>query len=768
MMHTLSVNLFRHLATRRGLLPSFVVVLTIAWSSLRASPVLTLGAWAIAASAVALAVAAPHLEGIVAWAAFGAALAIASLAGTGTESPAYAWIDGVGLIGGTLASWAAMRAIARTPASAGLTPSGATSGNLMSTLVAIVWVLGAIAIATPNSSLPRGLASAAPIVTIGAIVSYATIMRARRSLELHAETRLSAATAIGVVTGLVCVAVLVASTIDVLHVARGVIPIGCVAITIITTRFDALAVWRWMRKAAVLAVVGGAAALVMAIFAAESPSHAPIIVLIAVSVSVVIGTQSRALERFAMPEARLLIDAVEDARRRLVEAEPDDAVTVALTSLRGTDAAAAKAELYSLAPMRCTWVDAAGYLHERDAELPPNLLQHASTEPGGVLRADVLGALEVRRPDLRLLLTWMRDAGVLAAVTLVRMGQPEGALLVPRGARKSALSLEEVTALEALATSLGMALSMRAALARSHTRERASHLLAEAESDRAARVEHALSLLTEQNSRATERLARPAAIGIYSAPSRLAYDAALRRTQAQAPLFVHAPSGVDPVPYLARAHLAGPRANAPLVLVDGTSAREHDLERWKDPRVSPLALADKGVLCLLDGAALPMEVQRLIGQSLAERHPPWERPEPLDVVLALSSAIGAGSLIESGRLDPALADRLGDAISSPIEVPRLNQRAEDLRAIVNDRLAREGLRLRGTPLGIDAAAFGRLVEHPFLGEDAELAAIVQRLASTCKGDVVRVEDVDRLGIFAPVRDPEAASPRVGPVSVRNR
>jgi transcriptional regulator of acetoin/glycerol metabolism len=71
---------------------------------------------------------------------------------------------------------------------------------------------------------------------------------------------------------------------------------------------------------------------------------------------------------------------------------------------------------------------------------------------------------------------------------------------------------------------------------------------------------------------------------------------------------------------------------------------------------------------------------------------------------------------------------------------------------VTDRLAREGLRALGRPIGIEHAAFARLVEHPFPGEDAELAAIVQRLVATCTGDVVRAGDVDALQLSIAVPD----------------
>ncbi|MGA7123994.1 MAG: hypothetical protein WBY94_28085, partial [Polyangiaceae bacterium] len=212
-------------------------------------------------------------------------------------------------------------------------------------------------------------------------------------------------------------------------------------------------------------------------------------------------------------------------------------------------------------------------------------------------------------------------------------------------------------------------------------------------------------------------------------------------------------------PYLARAHLAGARRSGPLVLVDATSAREHDLARWGDPRLSPLALADRGLLVLLDGAALPIDVQQLVARALAEKRAPWERPQPLEVQLALTAVVGPEHLVGEGRLDASLALRLADACASPVVLPRLRDRVEDLRAILTDRLAREGLRVLGRPVGIEHAAYARLVEHLFPGEDAELGVIVQRLVVRCSGDVVRAADVDALRLPGQATSPRGAGGR---------
>lgn len=285
-------------------------------------------------------------------------------------------------------------------------------------------------------------------------------------------------------------------------------------------------------------------------------------------------------------------------------------------------------------------------------------------------------------------------------------------------------------------------------------------LLTEQAEEKAARLQHSAEVDAERHARATARLARPATVGVYSAISRLAYDALERRTRASVPVVVVAASGVDPIPYLARAHLSGARSSAPLVLVDGTAAREHDVKRWVDPASSPLAHADRGMLVLVDGAALPLDVQILIGRALAEKRAPWERAEPLDVLLALTTVTDPGELVTAGRLDNLLASRLGDAIDSPIRLPRIHERSEDVRAILTDRLAREGLRVRGTPIGLDDGAFARMVEYDFPGEDAELSTIVQALVAGCNGDVVRAADVERLGLKARLESPAKFKPGV--------
>jgi DNA-binding NtrC family response regulator len=355
----------------------------------------------------------------------------------------------------------------------------------------------------------------------------------------------------------------------------------------------------------------------------------------------------------------------------------------------------------------------------------------------------------------------MNDRGALLATVVASDGETEGILVLPAGRRSERITLEEVQAFKRVADRLATACRGRGTQARMLDRARDSAARAATADERVERLEHLRALEAQRVELATTRLARPATVGVYSAASRQALEALERRTASGAPIVVLAPSGADPVPYLARAHLAGTRAKAPLALVDGTSAREHDVARWADPALSPLALADGGMLTmgaplaladggmlvLVDGAALPADIQQLVARACTEKRAPWGRPDALDVQLALTTVAPPDELVGENRLDPALALRLGDAIEAPVALPCLRDRPEDLRAILTDRLAREGLRVRGRPVGIDHAAYARLVDYEFPGEDVELMAIARALVARCEGDVVRAADVDALSLL---------------------
>jgi hypothetical protein len=618
----------------------------------------------------------------------------------------------------------------------------------------LAWGTAAFLDALAFANVASSLADAAPIAASagGAIALFlvgatALLVAGARRLELGAPPRALACTAaagIGLVTA---VAIAVTTSVQADAAAALGSALACPIVVGLARSPDALVLARRGRRALTLAIFGGPVAM-LAVLATEG--HMPGMGLVALFVALAtlaIGAASSKLEEPLLPAKGRLLDALADATRAAGDREARSAIAKALVRLReAAGHGAASPELWILHPTRICTVDAAGYLQEKPGELPPALLEVARGEPAGTVRVDVLNALEVRRADLRPLLRWLEARGALFATLVAEDEDADGVVIVPAGTRTEALTIEEIHAAKRFADAFVAVCQARSARERHLERERDLVLQIEKIDDELAAIRHASTLDGSRNMLASSRLARPATVGIYSAASRFAYDALERRIQNDAPVVVVARAGVDPVPYIARAHLGGPRKERPLVIVDGTSSREHDLERWRDERTSPIALADRGLLVLVDGAALPRDIQVLVARALTERRPPWERAMPLDVAVALTTTAAPDALVEEGLLAPELYARFEDGASKPIELAGLSERSEDLFSIVADRLAREGLRVRGKPIGIDAAAFSRLVEYPFEGEDHELASIVTRLVAHARGDVIRAADMDAIGM----------------------
>jgi hypothetical protein len=714
------------------------------------------------------------------------------------------WIAIARELGAWFAMIAALRSIGAIDGEVGLAsraseaaaPPGFSPKNIVGSgigIVSLVWGVAALvdAIAwsqraSEESSAPV-VAAAAGAIALFAVGATALLVGKVRRLELTVLPRaLACAGATG--AGLILAVTFALSGVmpaDAAAALGGAV--GAALVLRVANEGDALALARNGRRTLTLVLFGGPVAALAAIAVEGRMHNAGAVALVLAAVALVVGALASKLEEPFLPVKGILIEALADAREAARAREAREAMAHAMVRLREASAvgmgptAAPSPELWLLHPTRVLTVNAAGYLQERRAELPVGLFDVALGEPYATLRTSVLRALEVRRADLRPLLAWLDQRDALFATVIAESDDPEGLIIVPNGARTEELTLEETRAAKTLADTFVAVSQATSAKVRHLDRERELKSRIDALDDDAARLRHALELEANRHALATARLARPATVGIYSAASRMAFDALERRIAQDAPMVLVLRAGIDPVPYVARGHLSGPRKSGPLVVVDGTSSREHDLERWTDERTSPLALADRGVLMLVDGPALPRDVQVLVARAVAERRPPWERGTPLDVGLVLSitfashlsphSSHGSGDhrtitledLIADGRLAPELAARFES--SEPIVLPGLHERPEDLRSIVADRLAREGLRVIGRPIGIDAGAFVRLVEYGFDGEDAELASITTKLVARVVKygeDVVRAGDVESLALPAHPDEPDESAASAGP------
>lgn len=515
-----------------------------------------------------------------------------------------------------------------------------------------------------------------------------------------------------------------------------VLVLGCMA-------RDPVEVARAHRVLVAVAIAGAPLTMLAASVALRAPALAGAAVLFAAMASIAIGLFARiAVQPIERDSARWLA-TLERASLSILDTHPDRAAPAALHTLRD---AAGQPELppslFCLGRDEVFTTDHAGYLHIRKARLPDSVLKAALDEPERTLRLEVLEEVEVRRPDLRPALSFMRDEGAFTATLLVADGEVVGALLLAKGRRTSPLTLEEARALGLLSERLATVLETSARLARAEARELAERARADAEDDRARHLAYLLEAAGARYETDARRLARPALAAAYSPASRLLLEELSRKGALGMPIALLAPLGIDPVPYAAVAHLSGLRRTNPFVVIDGANPAEQPLAVWEDAVSSPLATADSGTLVVSSVEALPHETQSFLALALATRSSPRRRATPLDVGLVVSVMEPLDELVASGRLVPELANRLGEA---PLALPRLVERAEDLRSLSLDRLGRIGVRLRGRPMGIDARAMARLVEHSWPGNELELDDVLSRAAAVAERDVVGAEDLERIG-----------------------
>jgi DNA-binding NtrC family response regulator len=213
---------------------------------------------------------------------------------------------------------------------------------------------------------------------------------------------------------------------------------------------------------------------------------------------------------------------------------------------------------------------------------------------------------------------------------------------------------------------------------------------------------------------------------------------------------------VDAVGWAAHAHLASERAGGPLVIVDATQPAERTPERWNDPEHSPSRLVDGGTLLVLDVDAMPLSVQELVLGTLNARARVHDSALPAPGLIVTAHASPA-TLTTLGKIAPALKR----ALEREITLPAVAERAEDLRALVLDGLARASLRVGREPLGVDPSALRLLVDHTWPGNELELEGVLLRAARVARGALVTPDDLGMAGFDSrppPRPEPTPAAP----------
>jgi DNA-binding NtrC family response regulator len=665
--------------------------------------------------------------------------------------------DAAANLGAGICSVAALVTLARIPGIGGLlTPRPATRSLDAAAFAALLW---GIAVALPAT---RALMPSQRVLLDPLAIDYATTsaglgsllvliaatwrLRALRRLELGVSERAGGALALAITAFVVAVP---AAALDVAPPDR-VLPIAVILASLscawCAMTKDSTLVASALRGVLAVMILGTPVTLLAGLIARGASEHAGAVVLATALICIVVGLIARAVARPLGPEQSRWLDAIDAASRGALQPEPDAAIRAALVALSGaTSTPGARPELWRNDPEEVLSVDIAGYLHVDKAQAPERLYELAQQEPERTLRAEVLGGLEVRRPEVRPLLAWFETRRAFSATLVLDEEGPSGFILLPRGNRGSVMTLEEARAVRVLADRISALLSVSSALARSRERELSAIARADTVDDERQRLEHIIGLGGERNRAIAERAARNIRAAAYSPAARIALERLDRLGRFNASIVLITAPGIDPTGWAAVAHLASPRGGGPFIVIDATDGSEHALARWEHEDESPLALADGGSLFIRDAHALPLAVQEYIANYLSRREKAAPRSSILAASLMVSLSAPAARLIEQGLLSDKLARWTADA---EVVLPALVDRAEDLRALILSHVAKAAQSRHGRPLGIEPAALRLLLEHDWPGNEIELADVVIRATQLATGDALRAADLAAVG-FSP-------------------
>jgi hypothetical protein len=700
---------------------------------------------------------------------WGAAIWVVSRTGS-SGRPA---LDTAANIGAGVSSVAALVALSRVASVGGqLKAHPSTRSWDAAIFAALGW---AVAVAIPGTRAfvpstellldPLAIDYATTTAALGSLFLLIAVtwrLRIMRRLELGVGDRAAGALALSLTA--VCVGIPAAAA-DIAAPDRA-LPLALIAASVActwtATTVEPTTVSTVLRGTLAVMMLGVPTTLTVAVVARAAPGQAGPVALIGCAVSIVVGLIARAVARPLGPEQSRWLEAFESASRSALQPEPDAAIRAALVSLRTIARTPdAKPELWRVSPAEVLSVDVAGYLHIHRAEAPARLYEVAMTEPERTLRAEVLEALRVRRPDLRPLLRWFETHRAFSATIVVDEDGPIGLLLLPRGTRTRPMTLEEARGARLLADRISALLAVSSALARSREREVDAERRAEAAESEQTRLERLVTHESERNRGLAEILARPIRTTAYGAASRMAIEDLRKRGSAGTPLCLHSPTGVDATGWAAIAHLESPRKGGPFVVVRGTSGAERTMDRWENSR-SPIEIADGGTLFVQDIQALPHDVQDAIVRLLTRKATLSGGGAVPTTGLIASVREPLSALARTQRVSKALVSLLKDSV----DLPPLSGRGEDLRAIILDHLAAAGARRRGDPLGVDPRALQLLLDHTWPGNDGELSDVLTRAAEIARGPVVTAADLAAIG-FRPSVDPQSTATPL-PIAVRRR
>ncbi len=418
--------------------------------------------------------------------------------------------------------------------------------------------------------------------------------------------------------------------------------------------------------------------------------------------------------------------------------------------------------IYMIEPARLLTIDASGTARVHASSLSPRVVDYAYEHPGTLTLVPELEAQAVRRPELRLLVEAIGEHDTLAILPLVSEGHVEGVLFVPRGRRRSALSLEEIHAAELFARRLTSVLQSVGAQLRAQQRVGrigAEHEVALEELDeRDLRIERLRNNL--------EMLKSGGRVGGVELP-RVAYSPAMRACEERIaalatcskPVAVIAPHGAPTLHLAESLHRQSPVREGPFVVVDCASvpASESLVSLMGDPERGDAGWLDHaagGTLVLRDFVALSVAAQRALHEWLGEERALADaaaRTNPRTDTKAdpqvspparLLATFGQPleELVRWHTLDEGIAAHFTEA---SVFVPPLGERQADLPSLLLLAVDEACRRLGRAALGVSQPAVDYLSAQEFRGDVGELVERVRRAVLIARGPQLSLADFEQ-------------------------
>lgn len=513
--------------------------------------------------------------------------------------------------------------------------------------------------------------------------------------------------------------------------------------------------------AAILALVAGGAVAVLFRGTDRTWLHASVRGVGVVITTAGVYTFLRAFfDRALAPDGRRLLDAIDLVHEKLGGARTiAELGEVVLPPFRkAARSADALPMLLTFDPPRECILDAASLAHVEKRAPSPAILQHLELHPHEVLVAAPVLASVVRKPESRVLAGVLTRMNTLAVLPLGTEGV-EGALIIPRGARKHSVTLEEIAALHALARALAPRVASWAAEARASERVGRAHI------EKASLEERIAFLEDELADRGGPKLPDNAATSLASASiayapttqhaRKLALEAASRDT----PLFLDIETGTPVEPWVLRLHEEGPRRDQPITWVrcaslDPAHIEEHlfGKEGADESNVGALRAAGRGTLVLVDMPALPLAVQARLAESIATRtllrgtalHPFHAR-----IVMTATRPLTLPEDESESTMLPIDGELQKRLASQSIRIPRLHERLEDLPSLALLAIDR-ACRSQGIPaLGLSEDALQWLTKHAVFDGESGLERVLMRAARGAQPPRLLASDLEQLNAPRP-------------------